>query len=309
MKNIDFTGVYKIVNKINGKIYYGSASVSFKERWYAHRLELRNNTHHCIHLQNAYNFYGEKNFTFEIVLFCDPDECLYYEQQYLDLYWDGGINCYNMSMNTIGNMRGIHHSPEGKASISAGNLGKKKRNNTSGFSGVSFAKDRNKWIAVISYQGRPYHLGRFITAEEANIVYQSALNIIRRGKKLPPRQHKLRPNNKSGFEGVYWCAQKNKWCANITINYKVKHIGFFDKPEKASKAYQDVIKLINDGRPLPRKQGAGKSGYVGVHWSTKRNKWIANITLNKHTIHLGTFDNLNDAIEARKVFDEQQELG
>lgn len=43
-----------------------------------------------------------------------------------------------------------------------------------------------------------------------------------------------------------------------------------------------------------------KSGYTGVSWYTPRNKWIARINNNKRTIHLGYFDNINDAISARK---------
>ena len=42
------------------------------------------------------------------------------------------------------------------------------------------------------------------------------------------------------------------------------------------------------------------SGCVGVYWNTQRNKWYAQITVNKKTISLGYFYNKADAIKARK---------
>lgn len=42
------------------------------------------------------------------------------------------------------------------------------------------------------------------------------------------------------------------------------------------------------------------SGYKGVHWYGKYNKWVAKITINNKKIHLGYFGDINDAIDARK---------
>jgi len=43
-----------------------------------------------------------------------------------------------------------------------------------------------------------------------------------------------------------------------------------------------------------------KSGTKGVYYSKKTNKWIANIQCNKNKIHLGSFENIDDAIKVRK---------
>ena len=59
-------GIYKIENLMNHKIYYGS-STNLKKRLRDHRCELRKNKHCNIHLQNAWNLYGENAFTFDIV--------------------------------------------------------------------------------------------------------------------------------------------------------------------------------------------------------------------------------------------------
>lgn len=42
------------------------------------------------------------------------------------------------------------------------------------------------------------------------------------------------------------------------------------------------------------------SGAVGVSWFRLKNQWRAHITVNKKFIHLGYFDNFEDAVKARK---------
>lgn len=109
------TGVYKIVNKINGKTYYGSAGKSFRHRWGNHKSQLKRNQHHCDHLQKAWNKYGEDIFEFVVILICEKTECFYYEQLILDKYWDTGNTCYNSRRHINGenhNWFGKSHSIE-----------------------------------------------------------------------------------------------------------------------------------------------------------------------------------------------------
>jgi hypothetical protein len=51
---------------------------------------------------------------------------------------------------------------------------KKKSNNTSGFKGVTWDKNREKWITHIGFHRKMYFLGRFSTAEEAARAYDEA---------------------------------------------------------------------------------------------------------------------------------------
>lgn len=46
-----------------------------------------------------------------------------------------------------------------------------KTNNTSGHKGVSYDKERQKWSSQITFNYKLYHLGRFLTKEEAIIAY------------------------------------------------------------------------------------------------------------------------------------------
>lgn len=49
-----------------------------------------------------------------------------------------------------------------------------------------------------------------------------------------------------------------------------------------------------------RIQSNNTSGVVGICWHNKSKKWFARITVNKETISLGLFDDLEEAKEARK---------
>ncbi len=82
MKN----GVYQIRNLKNGKRYIGSAAQErgFTQRWREHKSRLNRNTHVSPILQRAWNKHGTETFVFEILLCCDPQNCLMYEQIALD---------------------------------------------------------------------------------------------------------------------------------------------------------------------------------------------------------------------------------
>lgn len=43
--------------------------------------------------------------------------------------------------------------------------------------------------------------------------------------------------NTSGYMGVCWSKQLNKWMASISIGNKSKYLGYFDDPEQAHLAY------------------------------------------------------------------------
>jgi hypothetical protein len=43
-----------------------------------------------------------------------------------------------------------------------------------------------------------------------------------------------------------------------------------------------------------------KSGVTGVHWDNLRNRWIAQIHIDYKTVHLGTFVEFHEAVNARK---------
>lgn len=74
------SGIYRILNKINGNCYIGS-SLNVEKRYKHHLSTLRHNSSRCSILQKAFNKYGEDNFEFQVILCCKPEYRLYYEQQ------------------------------------------------------------------------------------------------------------------------------------------------------------------------------------------------------------------------------------
>lgn len=49
-----------------------------------------------------------------------------------------------------------------------------------------------------------------------------------------------------------------------------------------------------------RLYSSNKSGFPGVTWSEKEGKWKARINIKGVRVHLGTFENIKDAIEVRQ---------
>jgi group I intron endonuclease len=64
-----FPGIYEIVHLASGRRYIGN-SRNVSNRFYSHRYHLRNNSHPCPHLQNAWNKYGESAFEFRLIEQC-----------------------------------------------------------------------------------------------------------------------------------------------------------------------------------------------------------------------------------------------
>jgi len=82
------SGVYKIFNKINGKVYIGM-STDLRLRLKTHYHKLRSNQHVNKHLQNSVNKFGIENFSFTLIeMFQDPcdKELLTAESKYQLLF-------------------------------------------------------------------------------------------------------------------------------------------------------------------------------------------------------------------------------
>lgn len=73
------SGIYKIINNVDGKLYIGSAQ-NLNERKKEHFSLLKNNKHYNIYLQRAVNKYGITNFKFDIIVYCNKKDLITYEQ-------------------------------------------------------------------------------------------------------------------------------------------------------------------------------------------------------------------------------------
>ncbi|MDP3986985.1 MAG: NUMOD3 domain-containing DNA-binding protein [Nanoarchaeota archaeon] len=123
MKRI--SGIYCIVNIVNGKIYIGSA-INLRKRYVSHKNSLNRGDHHNSHLQRSWNKYGECCFDFQILEICEKKKSLIKKEQYwLDYYrsYDREIG-YNISFKA-GSTLGVKCSEEKKIKISNFHKGKK----------------------------------------------------------------------------------------------------------------------------------------------------------------------------------------
>lgn len=83
-------GVYKILNKVDGKFYIGS-SIHIEHRWKSHINELSKGVHNNAYLQNAWNKYGESNFEFIVLEEVDDKNVLRDREK----YYIQNTNCTN----------------------------------------------------------------------------------------------------------------------------------------------------------------------------------------------------------------------
>jgi group I intron endonuclease len=97
------SGIYKIINKIDGKYYVGR-SVNMDGRIKLHFKLLSRGTHFNYKLQNAYTQFGQDNFRWEIVEQCSSERLCESEQRYLDECKSNPNLNYNISYlsDTIG---------------------------------------------------------------------------------------------------------------------------------------------------------------------------------------------------------------
>lgn len=121
-------GIYKIINKTNGKYYVGSSKniiCGDNCRWYKHFSELMNNRHQNTKLQHAWNKHGYESFEWIIVeelsFNVSKKDLLTIEQKYLDIAKNEQDKCYNLCFDATGG----ELSEESKKKIGLAHKGKR----------------------------------------------------------------------------------------------------------------------------------------------------------------------------------------
>lgn len=99
-------GLYAIVHVPTNKAYVGS-SLNIKRRLKEHKTQLKHKKHHCTHLQNSWNKYGEEQFQFKIPTVVDTiEEARDIEQAFLDCFFD---QLFNTKTSAVGAPVGEYH--------------------------------------------------------------------------------------------------------------------------------------------------------------------------------------------------------
>lgn len=112
------SGVYTITNLENSKVYVGF-TVDLDKRWDGHKQSLRRGDHCNIHLQRAWNKYGEGSFEFDILEYLDSlEELPLAEQFWCKIYQLEGRELYNIATPGKAGMLGRKHTEESKRKMS-----------------------------------------------------------------------------------------------------------------------------------------------------------------------------------------------
>lgn len=220
------SGIYKIQNKINNKIYIGQ-SVDVYRRLKKHIWDIEKENNSV--LRRAFKKYGIENFTYEIIEECDVDQLdekeIYYIKLYNSYVGFDNANGYNLNLGG-GSNRGWCPSSEYRENIRNANLrGKSHFARKTVCDGIIFdcAKD---------------------CAEYFNISYASIKDWLSCKNKMPYEWYKkgLRYYDTSMEEYDY---QKPKNIKIIFNNKEYNSIREFCREEKISR---NLIRKIREGK-------------------------------------------------------------
>lgn len=200
------SGIYKITNTLNGRVYIGSAK-EFKERWNDHRRNLAKNKHQNKYLQNDYNkfyqFCGNDDFLiFEILELTNGDkkERTLKEQHYIDKHYDHQKECYNIRKEALMSDSFYKHNNEIKKILS--NLAKKRTGNKNSNYG-------NLWSDEMKEIQR-----KKVADRCSNPEYRKKLSIAQKNKKMSLEQKNI-INEKRKI------ANKNAYHNNLETKQKI----------------------------------------------------------------------------------------
>jgi group I intron endonuclease len=229
--------IYWIRNILNNKRYVGSSFRDVREKEHWDLLEDRNDEHHSIHLQRAYNKYSKENFEFKIIEkieYTSEQELLDKEQEYMNLYRTlnsmYGYNCRPASRNLM-----REENPDNweivKHKISVSNTGKK-------------ASDAAKKKMSDAKKGKP---GYPRTDEHKKIMSD-----FMKSDKNPAKNSICQKKMSDAKKGI---ALKEAHRNNISESVKAsftderrKAVGDFHRGRKRSQSTCDKISTSNKGR-------------------------------------------------------------
>ncbi|MDP1553697.1 MAG: NUMOD3 domain-containing DNA-binding protein [Methanobacteriaceae archaeon] len=277
--------IYKIENTVNGKLYIGQTTSSFKRRKTQHLSDLRHTRHGNCHLQNSFNKYGEFIFDFKILNWANSLE----ELNNLETYYMKKYDCFDRekgyNIREGGDNR--KHSKESLIRMSIAQKGRTispehRQKLSLAFKGRKHTLETRQKMSI-AHKGNTYCLGNSPSAEtrqkmseahkgEKSHWYGKNFSLEHRrklcenharpmlGKKLSiSRRRELSKNNYrrgggvSGFPGAYLNKKRNHekkcWYSKIMFNGKSKSLWNYPDPLSASIVFEFVrneIYEVND---------------------------------------------------------------
>jgi group I intron endonuclease len=225
--------IYQIRNILNNAVYIGSTlKRDPKHRRHRHFTDLRRNCHYNIHLQRAWNKYGESNFAFEIIE-VTGDNVLEREQFHLDrrkLGFPKNLN-YNLFW-TAGSPQGRKWSAAMRKKLSIAHLGQKQTPEAKAKQMASWEEKCKNPYSFTSPDGvvysnvrnlrafaREHNIG--ITGRELTLLHRGKIRYFKKWTKtgIPLPDYKLISPNGTETRGTFL----KELCKAAGINYKMIH--------------------------------------------------------------------------------------
>jgi len=183
-------GIYRIKNKVNNKVYVGSG-VSVNQRFSTHKRLLRTNKHFNLHLQAAWNKYGEENFSFE---FLEITENLKEREEFFIKFYSANNRekGYNKRLDCTTNL-GLRASKETKEKLRLSHLGHKRSKEAQ----VKISESQYKPVCQIDKSGLLINtFSSMQEAEKQTGIYSQAISGCCR-----------KINNSA--KGYFWCYERD----------------------------------------------------------------------------------------------------
>ena len=127
--------------------------------------------------------------------------------------------------------------------------------------GVNWEKGRKKWKAQIKIDGKIKNLGYYHDEKEAARIYDEQAALLGRPVNFPLHEgmeQAVKPikdrskvpnvNRPSKYVGVSWSKEMKKWHAKITIDGKMKTLGYYHDEKEAARMYDEQAALL--GKPV-----------------------------------------------------------
>ena len=203
------TGVYKITNLVNGKVYIG-ASKNIERRWSAHRRGLTA-------IADDLKTFGLENFKFEVLLECPEDMLAQWERDMIALYdADDPEKGYNSpedrpySLKRSESLKGHKLSEEAKRRISEAHKGiplseEHKRKLSEAHKGIPFSEEHKRKLSG-AHKGNPAW-NRGLKMNPVSDETKRKISEAKKGRKIAPHSEETK-RKISEASRLYW--QKKK---------------------------------------------------------------------------------------------------
>lgn len=119
-----------------------------------------------------------------------------------------------------------------------------------GIDGEDYSAHRLAWLYIFGAWPTAEHMDHINRVRHDNRI----CNLREASRSENGQNVSLSSSNSSGYRGVSRCNKYNCWRAQIKLNGKPKHLGYFETPQLASAAYCAAAALLHTHNPATTPQ-------------------------------------------------------